>query len=102
MTRTHRSIILFGALWIYALAFGFLALAGIRMLDLFIDVSTLRTAMELAIMAAAALAGTYLSVPALKITRRFWRTRDEDRTTIQDRPASPYHRTPRVRDGERG
>lgn len=78
MPRTHRPAILFGALWIYALTFGFLALAGIRVLALFMDVSRFRTVMEVAIMAAATLAGTYLSVPALKATRRFWRTRDED------------------------
>lgn len=72
MLCTHRSAILFGALWIYALAFGFLALAGIRVLAPFMDESRFRTFMELAIMAAAALAGTYLSVPALKITRWFW------------------------------
>lgn len=76
--RTHLPIILFGALWMYALTFGFLALAGIRVLALFMDVSRFRTVMELAIMAAATLAGTYLSVPALKTTRRFWQTRDED------------------------
>jgi predicted membrane protein len=62
----------------YALTFGFLALAGIRVLALFMDVSRFRTVMELAIMAAATLAGTYLSVPALKTIRRFWQTRDED------------------------
>jgi hypothetical protein len=78
MPRTHRPIILFGALWIYALTFGFLALVGIHVLALFIDPSRLRTVMELAIIAAATLAGTYLSVPALNTTRRFWLTRDED------------------------
>jgi hypothetical protein len=102
MPRTHRPLILFGALWIYALTFGFVALAGIRLLILFMDVSRFRTVVELAIMVAAALAGTYLYVPALKITRRFWQTGDEDPTTTQDQPVLPYHLALRVRGAERG
>jgi predicted membrane protein len=77
MPRTHGPIILFGALWIYALTFGFLALAGVHVLALFMDASRFRTVIEVAIMSAATFTGTYLSVPALNATRRFWLIRDE-------------------------
>lgn len=70
--RARRPIVVVAALWAYALTFGLLALAGIQLLDLLVGASGLRTVMEVAIMAAAALAGTWLSVPALRISRRFW------------------------------
>jgi hypothetical protein len=77
--RTHRSIVLFAALWVYALAFGLLALQGIRVLSLVIDVSKFRTAAELSVMAAAAAAGTYLSVPVMRLAGRVLRARDDRR-----------------------
>ena len=65
-----RPVVLFVALWAYASVFGLVALAGTRLLALVMDASGLRSAAQVGIMAAAALLGTYLSVPALEVARR--------------------------------
>jgi hypothetical protein len=68
--RAYWPAMLFVALWIYASAFGLLALVGIRLLDSAMGASALRGAAELVIMAAAALLGTSLSVRALRAAHR--------------------------------
>ena len=100
MPHPRRSAVLVAALWMYALAFGFLALLGTRLLAQFMGASGLRTGMELAIMAAAALVGAYLFAPATRLTRRFWQ-RAEDPTVTEPRGALPYQLALWPRDADR-
>ncbi len=58
------------ALWAYASVFALVALASTELVALSMDASGLRSAVPVGIMVAAALLGTYLSVPALEGARR--------------------------------